>query len=90
MFSADVGAVEEQRVGAGLAFDGVAAVAGVPDERVVAGAHQGDVVAASAVDQVVARTSDQDVGTISAIERQRDHIRLQTARVDSVVAPRAR
>ena len=34
----DVGAVEEHRVGAALALDGVAAVAGVPDEGVVAGA----------------------------------------------------
>ena len=42
----DVGAVEQHRVGAGLALDGVAAVAGVPDERVVAGAQQGRVVAA--------------------------------------------
>ena len=37
----DVGAVEQQRVGAGLALDDVAAVARVPDERVVAGAEQG-------------------------------------------------
>ena len=51
---ADVGAVEEHRVEAGLALDGVVVVAGVPDEGVVAGAHQGDVVAVAAVDQVVA------------------------------------
>ena len=44
----DVGAVEEHRVVAGLALDGVAAVAGVPDEGVVAGAQQGDVVAPAA------------------------------------------
>ena len=37
----DVGAVEHQRIGAGLAFDDVAAVARVPDERVVAVAEQG-------------------------------------------------
>ena len=54
----DVGAVEQQRVVAGLALDGVAAVAGVPDERVVAGAQQGRVVAAAAVDQVVALAAD--------------------------------
>ena len=36
----DVRAVEQQRVDAGLAFDRVAAVAGVPDERVVAGARE--------------------------------------------------
>ena len=44
---ADVGAVEQQRVDAGLAFDGVAAVARIPPERVVAGAEQRDVVAAA-------------------------------------------
>ena len=35
----DVRAVEQQRVDAGLAFDRVAAVARIPDERVVAGAE---------------------------------------------------
>ena len=44
----DVGAVEQQRVGAGLALDGVAAVARVPDERVVAGAEKRHVVALAA------------------------------------------
>ena len=34
MLLVDVGAVEQQRVGAGLALDGVAAVAGVPDWKV--------------------------------------------------------
>ena len=38
---ADVGAVEEHRVEAGLAFEGVVVVAGIPDEDVVAGAHEG-------------------------------------------------
>ena len=50
----DVGAVEQQRVDARLAVDRVAAVAGVPDERVVAGTEQGHVVAAAADDEVVA------------------------------------
>ena len=63
---ADVGAVEQHRVGAVLAVDGVAAVAGVPHERVVAGAHEGHVVAASAVDQVVARAADQRVVAVAA------------------------
>ena len=44
----DVGAVEQQRVGAVLALDDVAAVARVPEERVVAGAEQRGVVAAAA------------------------------------------
>ena len=52
---ADVGAVELHRVGAVLAFDDVAAVAGVPDERVVAGAEEGGVVAAAAVDESLPR-----------------------------------
>ena len=50
----DVGAVEQHRVDAGLAFDGVVVVARVPHEGVVAGAQQGDVVAVAAVDEVVA------------------------------------
>ena len=51
----DVRAVEQQRVVAGLALDDVAAIAGIPDEGVVAGAEQGHVVAATAVDEVIAR-----------------------------------
>ena len=62
----DVGAVEHQRVGAGLALDGVAAVARVPDERVVAGAEQGHVVAAAAVDDVVAVAAEQRVVALAA------------------------
>ena len=68
----DVGAVEQQRVGAGLALDGVAAVAGVPDEGVVAGAQQGRVVAAAAVDEVVALAADDDVVAVAAVEREVD------------------
>ena len=45
--------LKQHRVGAVLALDGVAAVAWVPDEGVVAGAHQRCVVAAVAVDRVV-------------------------------------
>ena len=48
---ADVRAVEQQRVDAGLAFDRVAAVARIPDEGVVARAEQGGVVAAAADDE---------------------------------------
>ena len=47
----DIGAVEQQRVGALAAFDSVAAVAGIPDEGVIAGAEIGEIVAASAVRQ---------------------------------------
>ena len=69
IFSDGVGAVEEHRVGAGLALDGVAAVAGVPDEGVVAGAHQGHVVAPAAVDDVVAVAADQHVVAVAADQR---------------------
>ena len=72
MFSAIVGAVEQHRVGAGLAFDGVVVVAGVPDEGVVAGPHQGSVVAVAAVEEIVLRPADEDVLAETAIERERD------------------
>ena len=62
----DVGAVEQQRVGAVLAFDDVAAVARVPDEGVVAGAEQRRVVAAAAVDEVVAVAAEQHVVAVAA------------------------
>ena len=56
-------AVEEHRVGAVLTFDDVAAVAGIPDEGVIAGAHQARVGAAVAVDHVVAVAADQALGS---------------------------
>ena len=62
----DVGAVEDQRIGAGSAFDDVAAVAGIPDEGVVAVAEIGEVVAAAAGDDVVAGAADQRVGALAA------------------------
>ena len=43
----DVGAVEQQRVDAVLTLDDVAAVARIPLEDVVAGAEEGNVVAAA-------------------------------------------
>ena len=46
MFSLAFAPLNTQRVGAGLTLDDVAAVAGVPDELVVAVAEKGDVVAA--------------------------------------------
>ena len=54
-----VGAVEQHRVEAGLALERVVVVARVPDERVVAGAHQRGVVAVAAVDQVVALAAEE-------------------------------
>ena len=66
---ADVGAVEGQRVLAALAFDGVAAVAGIPLEGVVAGAELGGVGADVAVDEVVAGAADEGLGAVGAGER---------------------
>src|SRR5262249_7544266 len=62
----DVGAVEVHYVGAVLAGDGVVAVARVPLEDVIAGAHLGCVVALVAVDEVVAVAAEQGVGAVAA------------------------
>ena len=78
-----VGAVEQHRVGAEPASDGVAAVARVPDERVVAGAHQRQVVTSVPVDRVVpeataqqlcSRASGEVVASVPAVERRRDAV----------------
>ena len=59
-------AVEQHRVGSGLAFDDVGAVARIPLERVVAGAQEGGVVALLAVDEVVAVAAEQHVVAVAA------------------------
>src|SRR5204863_4471443 len=82
----DVGAVEQQRVGAALPLDDVAAIARVPDEGVVAGAEQGRVVAGPAIDDVVAGAADDDVIAGAAIEREVDRAGAEAGRVDPVVA----
>ena len=66
---ADVRAVEQHRVGAVLALDGVAAVARIPLEHVVAGAEERGVVALLAVDEVVAVAAEQEVGAVAAEDR---------------------
>ena len=80
---ADVGAVEEHGVGAVLALDDVAAVAGIPLEGVVACSHQRHVGAAVAVDEVVAVAAYQRLSAgatgervvvFSAVERGRDAV----------------
>ena len=65
---AGVGAVEVEAVVACLAFDGVAAVAGVPLEAVVAGSEAGLVGADVAVDAVVAFAAVEGVGAVAAAE----------------------
>jgi hypothetical protein len=55
--------VEDHRVGAVLALENVAAVAGIPDEGVIAGAHQRRVGAAVAVDRVVPVAAERALGS---------------------------
>ena len=62
----DVRAVEQHRVGAVLAFDGVVAVARIPLEHVVARAKERGVVALVAVDEVVAVAAEQAVVAVAA------------------------
>ena len=62
---AGIRAVEQQLVGIGLAFDGVAAVARIPLEDVVAGAEKGRVGALVAVDEIVAVAAEQQVGAVA-------------------------
>src|SRR5262249_14862937 len=57
------------RVGAGLAFDRVAAVAGIPDEVVVSSAQLCDVAAAVAVDGVVSGPAAQRLVSFAAGDR---------------------
>ena len=63
-----VAAVEEHRVDAGLTFDGVAAVAGIPLEGVVVAAEVADVVPLLTVDEVAAVPAEQAVGAIAPEE----------------------
>ena len=74
-------AVEDHRVVAVLALEDVAAVARIPDERVVAGTHQSRIGPAVAVDRVVpvaadrlldARATGDPVATGAAVEREGD------------------
>ena len=65
----DVGAVEQERVGAALALDDVAAVPGIPDERVIAGTELRRVGAAASGDHIIAVAADQCVVAIAAGDR---------------------
>src|ERR1700733_294894 len=65
----DVRAIEQQRVVPALTLDRVAAIAWVPDERVVSGAVLRRVVAAPAGNEVVAITANQDVVAVAARDR---------------------
>ena len=59
-----VGPVERQAVGAGLALDRVAAVARVPDDRVVARPGEDRVVAPVGIDRVGAVAAQDPVGRV--------------------------
>jgi hypothetical protein len=82
----DVRAVEQQRVGSGLALDDVAAVARVPDIGVVARAKQAGVIATPTVDQVIACAADDQIIAVAAIDRELDLIGIELGGVDDVVA----
>ena len=94
-FSFACAAVEQQRVGAVLALDHVAAVARIPLEDVVAGAEQGRVVALVAVDEVVAVAAEKEVGAVAAedgvvagaaVDRHADEGRQIAGGAEAVVA----
>src|SRR5262249_20443859 len=81
-----VGAVEDHRVMAALALDDVTAVARFPDERVAAGAQEGNIGALAANNQVVAVAADEDVVAVAAVLGQRDGVGGQAGGVHHVVA----
>ena len=91
----DVGAVEQQRIGAVLAFDDVAAIARIPLERIVSGAEEGSVAALIAVDEIISVAADQEVIAgaaedrviaAAAIDRELDLPCGERCRIDGVVA----
>ena len=94
-FLGDVRTVELQRIGPRLALDHIAAVAGIPDERIVVGAEQRHVVAAPAGDRIVAVAAQQMVGALaaddrivagSAVDRELEKSGGKSGRIDHVVA----
>ena len=88
-------AEEQHRVDAVLTFDRVVAVARIPLEHVVAGAHERDVVAVVAEDEVIAVAAEQRVRALAAedrvvaraaVDRQLHDAGRQRGRGDRVVA----
>src|SRR5205823_11559010 len=63
----DARTVEDQRVGAAVALNDVAAIAGIPREAVSAGAQVGDVVAFVAIDRVRAAAAVEHLGAVAAV-----------------------
>ena len=92
---ANIGAVEQQRIGAVLAFDDVAAIARIPLKHVVSGAEQCGVTALITVDEVVSVAANQEVVAgaakdrviaAAAINRERELPGREPRRIDGVVA----
>ena len=69
MFSPMLEPLKLRAFAAALAFDGVAAVARIPLEAVVAGAEQCGVRTDVAVDEVVAAAAEQQIGAVAAAQR---------------------
>jgi hypothetical protein len=63
------GTVEHHRVGTGLALDDVAAVTGIPDKGVIAGAQPGQVVAPVAVDRILPVPAKKRLDALAAGDR---------------------
>src|SRR5262249_58702000 len=78
-----------QRVEAGLALDGVAAVTRVPHEGVVAGAEGRRIAPGAAIDAVVARAAGDRVVAAAAVEREGERAVTERGSVDHVVAEAA-
>ncbi len=86
IFSSMLAPLNTQRVEAGLTLDRVAAVAGVPDEGVVARAEQCHVVSGAAYDDVIARAADDRVVAGAAIDGEIDLPGVDRGGIDRVVA----
>src|SRR5436190_3877634 len=89
----DIGAVEDKRVGAALTLDDVAAIARIPDERVIAVAKGCDIIAApagygvisvAAGESVVALTAGDDVVAGASVDH---NINEGGGGIDRIVAP---
>src|SRR5690242_16671304 len=83
---ADVRTIELERIEAALPDDDVVAVARIPDERVVAGAELGVVVAVAADQGIVAVTAGDGVVAGPAIEREMEETGETIAGGDDVIA----
>src|SRR5262249_35254587 len=81
----EIGAVEQEGVEAGPTLDRVAAVARVPDERVIARTQQRHVVAGAAVDEIVALAADQRVLAGAPVQRKADLAGLESRGIDPVI-----